>query len=100
MPWACSHLHVQSRPPRRSYNDPVGLSFSRLRGKVLRVAQRRVVAVASGSALIAGAFFVGRLSLLGDGTVEQGLVLVLGATGVALVLAGFGGRRPDWIDSD
>ena len=28
----------------------------------------------------------------------DGLGLVLGATGVALLLTGIGGRRPDWID--
>ncbi len=30
--------------------------------------------------------------------VTDGLQLVLGATGVALLFAGIGGRRPDWIE--
>jgi hypothetical protein len=29
-----------------------------------------------------------------------GLGVVLGATGAALILAGLGGRRPDWIDPE
>ena len=32
--------------------------------------------------------------------VTDGLQLILGATGAALLFAGIGGRRPDWIDPE
>ena len=35
-----------------------------------------------------------------EGPITDGLELVLGATGTALLVAGVGGRRPDWIDPD
>lgn len=28
----------------------------------------------------------------------DGLALIAGATGIALILAGIGGRKPDWIE--
>jgi hypothetical protein len=57
------------------------------------------MAVLAGLALVApGAWveFSGRV----DAWWAQGLALVLGATGVALMWAGLGGNRPDWIDRD
>jgi hypothetical protein len=32
--------------------------------------------------------------------VTDGFGLVIGATGVAFLLAGIGGRRPDWIEPE
>jgi hypothetical protein len=57
------------------------------------------MAVLAGLVLVApGAWieFSGRV----DAWWAQGLALVLGATGVALIWTGFGGTRPDWIDRD
>jgi hypothetical protein len=35
-----------------------------------------------------------------EGWFTDGLALVVGATGLALLLAGLGGRRPDWIEPE
>jgi hypothetical protein len=61
--------------------------------------RHRVIAVLGGVALAApGAWieFSGHI----EAWWAQGLALVLGATGVALIWAGLLGNRPDWIDSD
>lgn len=59
---------------------------------------RRPVALGVGAVLLAPAL----LLMIGDyaweSWVSDGLALVLGGTGAALVLVGIGGRRPDWID--
>ena len=65
---------------------------------MLRMVHRRLAAVTAGGVLVACAFVVRRLHLLGDGAVEQGLVFVIGASGVAFLLAGIGGRRADWVE--
>jgi len=68
----------------------------RLRGIVLRLARRRALAVAIGAALAvpsAWVEFSGRYSGWADG-----LALVFGATGVALIWAGLTGAKPDWIE--
>jgi VIT1/CCC1 family predicted Fe2+/Mn2+ transporter len=58
----------------------------------------RTVSVVLGLLLLAPALwlFVGEYSWETPAT--DGLQLVLGATGVALLCAVLGGRRPDWID--
>ena len=73
-------------------------ALRRARGLLLRLAfERRAAALAGGvlTAAWAGlrAFDFGWESRLSDG-----LGWLLGATGVALLLAAAGGRRPDWID--
>ena len=72
----------------------------RVRGRVLRLVRNRPAASVVGGLLLALAFIL----LAGDYTWEtwitDGLGLVMGATGVALVVGSFGGQRPDWIDPD
>jgi hypothetical protein len=69
----------------------------RVRGFLLRLARQRVAAIAAGAALAAPALWIeigGRL----DAWWLQGLALILGATGAALIWTGLTGSRPDWID--
>jgi hypothetical protein len=71
--------------------------LGRARGLLLRFARRRALAIVSGMALVipsAWADLSGRF----DGWWVEGLALVLGATGLALIWTGVTGARPDWID--
>jgi len=69
----------------------------RARGALLRLVRRRPVAIAVGMLLVVPA---GWLELTGryGGWWVDGLSLVLGATGVAVLWTGVTGARPDWID--
>jgi hypothetical protein len=71
----------------------------RARGMLLRLVRRRSLAVAVGLALIGPAAWL-ELSGRYDAWWVDGLGLVLGATGLALLWTGLAGLRPDWIDSD
>jgi hypothetical protein len=69
----------------------------RARGALLRLVRRRAVAIAAGALLVLPA---GWLELTGryGGWWVDGLSLVLGATGAAVLWTGLTGARPDWID--
>ena len=71
----------------------------RARGWLLRLVLKRSVSIPLGVVLLTPAvwIFVGHPSWETPET--AGLGLILGATGAALILAGIGGRRPDWIDA-
>ena len=66
------------------------------RGVVLRLARRRVTAVVVGAAFVVPAAWV-QIRGAGEWWAE-GLSLVMGGTGVALLWAGLFGLRPDWIE--
>ncbi len=72
----------------------------RARGKLLRVANSRRAAALSGVVLLAPVLVVALGDHHWESWVTDGLGLVLGSTGVALLLIAVGGRRPDWIDPD
>ena len=74
--------------------------LKRLRGSLLRFVLRRPAAITLGLALIAPAAWLLLQDLPWESPVTDGLGLILGATGVAFLLAGIGGRRPDWIDEE
>src|ERR1700752_2051728 len=78
--------------------SPVYMSLKRLRGSVLRVVLRRPAAIALGLVLIAPTVGLFLQDFPWESPATDGLGLILGATGVAFLLAGIGGRRPDWID--
>ena len=72
----------------------------RARGRALRLVRNRPVASVTGGLLLALAFILLAGDYAWETWITDGLGLVMGATGVALVVGSFGGRRPDWIDPD
>lgn len=70
----------------------------RLRGLLLRLAFNRPAALAAGLACAGGAVWLAAVDAPWESWVSDGLGLVAGATGAALVLAALGGRRPDWVE--
>ena len=73
------------------------MAVRRVRGVLLRLVRRRRLAIAVGVTLAAPAAW---LEFGGGSGVWwlDGLSLVVGATGVALLWTGLTGPRPDWID--
>jgi hypothetical protein len=70
----------------------------RLRGWFIRLALNRPVSIGLGILLLAPAIWLFAEDYRWETPLTDGLQLVLGATGAALLSAGIGGRRPDWID--
>ena len=70
----------------------------RLRGAVLRLVRHGRVAVAAGALLLTPTIIVMVGEFPWESWRTDGAGLILGATGLALLMAGLGGRRPDWID--
>jgi len=73
------------------------MALRRARGALLRFVRRRPFAIVAGAALLAPAVWLewsGRYSAWW----VDGLSLVLGATGAAVLWTGIAGVRPDWID--
>ena len=70
----------------------------RLRGLFIRLALNRKISIAAGLVLLAPAIWLFAGDYAWETPVTDGLQLILGATGAALLFAGAGGRRPDWID--
>ena len=71
----------------------------RVRGAVLRLVRRRTLSAVLGFALAAPAAWVQFSGRFGVWWVE-GLSLVAGATGLALIWTGIAGLGPDWIDDE
>ena len=69
----------------------------RTRGVLLRVARSRTPALVVGFALLAPATVIGVGDYGWESWLTDGLGLIGGATGAALVLTGLAGRRADWI---
>ena len=70
----------------------------RARGTLLRLAQSRAAAGVVGTVLVSSAVGLFMVDLSWESWVSDGLGLVLGGTGVALVMTAISGRRPDWIE--
>lgn len=73
------------------------MALRRARGALLRLVRRRPLAIAVGTVLIAPAAWVELVADAGPWWM-QGLALVLGATGLALIYAALAGIKPDWIE--
>jgi hypothetical protein len=58
------------------------------------------MAIVAGLLLAAPALWLMLTDHAWENAVSDGLALVAGATGIALVVAGLAGRRPDWEDPD
>jgi hypothetical protein len=74
------------------------MALRRVRGALLRLVRRRWLAVVVGCALATPAAWVeffGRY----DAWWVDGLALVCGATGLALIWTGLTGAAPDWVDT-
>jgi len=68
----------------------------RARGAILRLIRRRAAAVIAGVAFVSPAAWV---QIAGSPAWwADGLSLVFGATGVALLWAGVFGLKPDWVE--
>jgi hypothetical protein len=74
------------------------MSLKRLRGFVLRLVLKRPAAITIGIVLITPSLWLLMQDFPWETPATDGLGLVMGATGVAFLLTGIGGRRPDWID--
>ena len=69
------------------------------RGLLLRFVRRRLLAAATGLALILPAVWM-EFGNAGDAWWISGAALVLGATGAALLWTGIAGISPDYLDAD
>jgi hypothetical protein len=75
------------------------MALRRMRGFVLRLVRRRALAIAVGLALALPSAWVELSGRYGAWWVD-GLALVAGATGLALLWTGLTGASPDWIDDE
>jgi hypothetical protein len=66
---------------------------------LLRFVRRRAAAIVVGAALIAPAAWM-ELGARIDAWWIEGLALVAGATGMAILWTGLTGAAPDWVDPD
>jgi nitrate/nitrite transporter NarK len=73
------------------------MAVRRARGVILRLVRHRRPAILVGLAMVVPAVWL-EFSGRSDTWWLDGLGLVVGATGAALVWAGLTGTRPDWID--
>ena len=74
--------------------------FRRLRGWLLRLVLNRTASIVLGLALLGPAVWMVMGDYRWETPMTDGAGLILGATGAALLFAGIGGRRPDWIEPD
>jgi len=74
--------------------------LKRLRGSVLRFALKRPAAITLGLLLLVPSAWLWMQDFPWESPATDGIGLILGATGVAFLLAGIGGRRPDWIEPE
>jgi hypothetical protein len=75
------------------------MAVRRARGTILRIVRRRRLAVAIGVALAAPAVWLELSGGSGSWWIN-GLGLIVGATGAALLWTGLTGIRPDWVDTE
>jgi hypothetical protein len=74
------------------------MSLRRLRGFVLRLVRRRALALVVGLVLIVPSAWVEFSGRYGAWW-QDGLALVVGATGIAIFWSGVTGVAPDWVEN-
>ena len=72
--------------------------IKRVRGWLLRLVLNRTAAIGLGLSLLTPAVWLLIQDLPWETSITDGLGLIFGATGAALLFAGIGGRRPDWLE--
>jgi hypothetical protein len=77
--------------------EPMSAFIPRTRGLVLRLVRRRGPAILVGAALAVPAAWV-EFSGRFDAWWVEGLALIVGATGVAILWTGLTGISPDWTE--
>ncbi len=75
------------------------MALGRARGFVLRLVRRRTLAILMGLALVLPSAWVEFSGRYGAWW-QDGLALVIGATGLAIFWTGVTGPSPDWVDHD
>lgn len=75
------------------------MALRRLRGALLRLVRRRGTAIAVGLLLVAPSAWV-EFSGRYEAWWMEGLALVVGATGLAILWTGLTGVSPDWVDDE
>jgi len=73
------------------------MSLRRLRGAILRFIRRRPAAIGVGLLLVIPSAWI-ELSGRASSWWMDGLALIVGATGLALVWTGLTGASPDWVE--
>jgi hypothetical protein len=76
------------------------MALKRLRGSLLRLVLKRPAAITLGLILLAPSVWLIVQDRAWESPATDGIGLILGATGVAFLLAGLSGRRPDWIEPE
>ncbi|HUP39334.1 MAG TPA: hypothetical protein VM115_04380 [Vicinamibacterales bacterium] len=76
------------------------MALKRARGWLLRLVLKRPVAIALGMVLVAPSAWLLMQDLPWETPATDGFGLICGATGVAFLAGGLGGRRPDWIEPE
>jgi hypothetical protein len=75
------------------------MALRRARGMILRLVRRRALAILVGLALAVPAGWI-EFSGRDRAWWLEGLALVVGATGLAMVWTGLTGASPDWVDEE
>ena len=75
------------------------MTLRRVRGFLLRLVRRRMLAMAVGLALAVPAMWI-EYSSRGGAWWVDGLALIAGATGLAIFWTGLTGVAPDWVDDE
>ena len=73
------------------------MAYRRVRGALLRLVRRRGLSIAIGLVLVVPSAWVEFGGHSGAWWIE-GLALIVGATGLALVWTGLTGLSPDWVE--
>ena len=72
------------------------MRIRRLRGVLLRLVFHRPMAFCAGTLFLSAAVWISWGEYCWEDSLSDGLSMLMGATGVALILMALGGRQPDW----